>query len=327
MDHDSLVVLFRRIILASSPFLSGGCSSGNPGGLPPCPSDQQTTRPVVEDDAGQVDGGISDLVARCQASSADCTPLCERVLNGTGPANGQIKRCELMGADGGLTVHIVYAPYCLGGRRPEGLAADGAAPARSALGDWLAASAHLEAASIDAFSILAAELEAHRGPASLVRAARTAASDEHRHARVMARLAACHGATPPAVRLPARPIRDLETIARENAVEGCVRETFAALIAWRQARAAKDPAIRTAMAGIARDETRHAALAWAVDGWSRGFLGAAARRRVREARRAASAMLLQEASLPTSGTLCELAGLPDRAEGLRMASALHQQLG
>ena len=82
--------------------------------------------------------------------------------------------------------------------------------------------------------------------------------------------------------------RDIETIARENAVEGCTRETYAALVACRQARAATDPAIRAAMAGIARDETRHAALAWAVDGWSQALLGPAARRRVRDARREAN---------------------------------------
>jgi hypothetical protein len=325
VDYDSLVVLFRRIILASSPFFLGGCPTGSSSY---CPPDQQTTRPVVEGDAGRVDGGISDLVARCRASSDDCRPLCERVLYGTGSPAGQIKQCELMGADGDLTVHIVYAAYCLGGRRPGGLGPAGdLTAARSALGGWLAGNAHLEAASIDAFEILAAELQAHRGPLPLVRAARTAAGDERRHARVMARLAARHGATPPAVTLARTPIRDIETIARENAIEGCIRETFAALVAVRQARAAREPAIRAAMAGIARDETRHAALSWAVDGWSRGLLGPAARRRVREARRAASVRLVQESLLPTSPILCELAGLPDPAECARMAGALHEQLG
>jgi len=38
------------------------------------------------------------------------------------------------------------------------------------------------------------------------------------------------------------------------------------------------------MADIARDETRHAALSWAVDDWSQALLAPAARRRVREAR-------------------------------------------
>jgi hypothetical protein len=231
-----------------------------------------------------------------------------------------------MGADGALTVHIVYAPFCLGGRRPEGLVEAGDAGARNELGRWLAGSAHLEAASIPAFEILAAELGAHAAPFPLVSAALTAAHDERRHARVMARLAARHGATPTAVRLARTPVRDIETIARENAVEGCIRETFAALIASRQAGAAQDPGIRGAMAGIARDETRHAALAWAVDGWSHGLLSSAARRRVREARYEASAALVQESSLPTSPILCELAGLPGAAACARMASALHEQL-
>jgi hypothetical protein len=45
--------------------------------------------------------------------------------------------------------------------------------------------------------------------------------------------------------------------------------------------------IRAAMARIARDETRHAALAFQVDAWLRGRLGRAARGRVSVARQRA----------------------------------------
>ena len=122
------------------------------------------------------------------------------------------------------------------------------------------------------------------------------------------------------------PIRDIETIARENAVEGCTRETYAALVACRQARAATDPAIRAAMAGIARDETRHAALAWAVDGWSQARLAPAARRRVRDARREASDALLAEQSVTLTPALRAQAGLPDPDEATRMLTMLSAQL-
>ena len=58
-------------------------------------------------------------------------------------------------------------------------------------------------------------------------------------------------------RAPRRPVE----IARENAEEGCVRETFGALLAAHQAAYACDPEVREVMTRIAGDELRHAALA------------------------------------------------------------------
>jgi hypothetical protein len=85
---------------------------------------------------------------------------------------------------------------------------------------------------------------------------------------------------------------------------------------------ATDPAIRSAMVGIARDETRHAALAWAVDGWSQALLPPAARRRVREARSEAIEQLLEApvACLPRDDRA--QAGLPDEDAAARMAGEL-----
>ena len=77
MDHASLVALFRRIILAGPPLLLGvgfnvGCASNG------CPApDTMHTVALSQTDAGSADGGIDDLIARCQASSSDCTPLCD----------------------------------------------------------------------------------------------------------------------------------------------------------------------------------------------------------------------------------------------------------
>ncbi|GEM_PF-3981000 len=63
-------------------------------------------------------------------------------------------------------------------------------------------------------------------------------------------------------------------VASENAVEGCVRETWAARVGRHQARFAKIASMRAAMAEIAADEARHAALAWDLDTWARSHLGA-----------------------------------------------------
>jgi hypothetical protein len=325
LDHASLAVLFRRIVLAGPPLLLG--TGFNVGCM--CPQQGDATETVVITDAIRAaDAGseatTDQLIARCEASSATCKALCERVEPWLDPTT--IKSCQLTTSYGVLEVHAVYTGRCVGGRSPEGLAPPGFGGARDPLGAWLAYNAHLEAASIDAFEILAAELDAHGAPPELTRAARAATADERRHADVVGRLAARRGAAAPAVQVNRGPIRDLEAIARENAVEGCVRETYAALIASRQAYAATDPAIRAAMAGIARDETRHAALAWAVDSWSQALLPPAAGRRVREARHEAIEQLVNArlAELPRDSLT--QAGLPEEEEEARLAGALGARL-
>lgn len=328
MDHSSLVALFRRIVLAGPPLLLGtgfnvGCTQFDL--CPNPPADQTETIAIKQTDAGSgggvLDASIDDLIARCQASSSDCIPLCEQVLWKSGEET-PVKSCKLITGDSGFAVTLVYNYGCGGGRCPEGLVAPASRGARDPLGAWLAANAHLEAASVDAFQILANELGAHRAPPALIQAARKAVVDERRHADTVGRLAISRGALPPAAQVNRGPVRDLEAVARENAVEGCARETYAALLAYRQARSATDPAIRGAMAGIARDEARHAALAWAVDGWSQLLLAPAARRRIREARREAIEAL---ADTPLTGLSRDdraLAGLPRQDEEARIAGAL-----
>ena len=125
------------------------------------------------------------------------------------------------------------------------------------------------------------------GTRHLIRAAERAARDEIRHARMTRALAHRYGSVALSPNVEPRPVRDLIGMAIENAVEGCVREAFGALVACWQGRAAVDPVIRAAMARIARDETRHAALAFQVNGWLKGKLDGPARARVAEARRQA----------------------------------------
>jgi hypothetical protein len=82
--------------------------------------------------------------------------------------------------------------------------------------------------------------------------------------------------------------RTLADVAVENAVEGCVRETYGALLAFVEALSSPDPSLRRAMRSIAEDECRHAELAWSVHAWALPRLLPAERRRVVEALRAAT---------------------------------------
>ncbi len=171
------------------------------------------------------------------------------------------------------------------GRRPAGLilpslAGDGIA-------DRLARMAHLEAASVPAFTQLEHELLAHGAPAQLVIGARRARADEQRHAEVMGALARGAGARPLPLDVAPTPLRPLAALALENAVEGCVRETAGAVAAEAQAWRLRDPRLARIFRAIAVDERRHADLAWAVDAWAAPRLRPDERRRIEQARAAA----------------------------------------
>jgi hypothetical protein len=186
--------------------------------------------------------------------------------------------------------------------------------------------AHLEAASITSFRRLGRELRAHGAPARLIRDARRAAVDEARHARIMRSFAARHGCKPTPVRVRRLPARTVEAIAKENATEGCVRETFGALVASWQARTAGDRPFADAMSRIAADETRHAELSWAVDGFLRSKLSTAATERVRRAQKAVVERLASEVEEAPSEQLVELLGLPEPSRALAMFHATNRAL-
>ena len=194
------------------------------------------------------------------------------------------------------------------------------------VGRWAATAAHAEAASVGSFLALRDELSAYDAPAELVARALDAARDEVVHARMMTRIATRLGATPRRPRFGAIEIRDLEAFAIENAVEGCVRETWSALQATHQAAAASDPEIRAVMRRIAEDETRHAELAHDIDAWLRTRLGAAAVARLDQARQDAVAELMQALERCDDPDLRDRAGFASPERAHQLAAALRATL-
>ena len=253
----------------------------------------------------------------------------EILLAGDDCGNPEQLRVEIT-ADGVVTLvdrrTIDAGSVC--GRRPEGLVTSGAhhSGAAHSLGAWLAEAAHLEAASVVAFRRLEGELLALGAPRALVRAARRSRADEIRHARAMTLLAHRFGATPPRVEVDALPPRSPFAIALENAVEGCVRESYGALVAEYQARTARDPELRGVLQRIARDEARHAALAHEVAAWLEPRLDDEQRAAIARARAEALEDLRVAVLQPPSADVATLAGMPQPREARALLDAMDRAI-
>jgi hypothetical protein len=271
--------------------------------------------------------GTYDLV---QTSTA-CDPqdggvisqgLCEQLCPDwyAGPRAG----CNVFDNTSGGHVTCNYGP-CETGRRPEGLRCQ-PVDGPDVVARFLSEMAYLEAASINAFERLARELDAHGAPEHLSAASRRAAQDETRHARVTRKLAERAGARVSRVHVVRGEVRSLDDVAIENAAEGCVRETFGAAVAMIQAERAEDGQVRRALKRIARDETGHAELSWAIARWIEPQLDPDARRRVREAQEHAIATLMREAVREPDASLTERLGIPTASQARAVLAELKASL-
>lgn len=217
-------------------------------------------------------------------------------------------------------------PNCAIGRRPPGLETDGAVSCDEAVGRFFAEAAHLEAASVPAFERLFEELRGLGAPTALCEGALLAAVEEIDHTRRTALLAQRFGAQPRVPGVEARPLRTRFELALDNAVEGCVRESFGALVAHHQAAHASDAQVREAMVAIAEDEMRHAELSWATHEWLWSGLDDAERAAVRAAQRDAVETLRQQLAAPVSPTVNTVAGLPLPHQALALFDAVAADL-
>ncbi|MEO8214348.1 MAG: ferritin-like domain-containing protein [Myxococcales bacterium] len=259
-----------------------------------------------------------DLYRACVSSEGavgcgpNCRGLCSAVVQsvpGVSFQSAGYLKCDVTcGSPSQLTASFT-GQVC--GRRPSKgfwgrCVDDGETP----LGRFLARAAELEAASVPAFRRVAAELSAHGAPSELVGAARSAMADEARHWRHTRDLARRRGGRPCRQTQPVVPLPSLEEAALDNVVEGCVRETYGAMVATYQAATAADPEVRQLMTHIAHDELAHAALAWRIDAWASAQLGRDFQRRRGEAGRGALRELIGTSTLAVDAWTRSQAGLP-----------------
>lgn len=194
------------------------------------------------------------------------------------------------------------------------------------VGAWLAEASHAESGSWMALRAVARELKAHDAPRELVAMARGASAAALNNAAMLETLALRWGVRPRQPKVVSIAVRPLESLAAENASQGCVRETWAALEARYQSLAARDPVIRRTMDRVACDGLRHAEFSWAVDAWARRRLERDARNRVEGARLEAVQDLLGALCIERERELCVEAGLPTVATARGLAHALSQAL-
>ena len=260
----------------------------------------------------QLSGDISKCnVGGSSIPSQTCLQLC---------GGSQWSYCTF---DAGTNV-LTCEGICVG-RMPARLK-DATIEAGNVVGEYLARAAHLEDAAVSAFAILAAELRAHGAPKSLTRSCLGARADEVRHAREVGDLARAFGVVPPRAEVGPSRVRPLLEIAIENAIEGCVRETFGALVGAWQGEHARDLRARGVMKRVARDEARHAALGWRIHEWAMTRLDASERARVRDAMsRAIDELAASSRAEPDAG-LARTLGLPNAAQSLALVRAMRAEV-
>lgn len=224
-------------------------------------------------DGGAPDGGDASTPADW------CREICQKTNPGASNL-GTFFNCNPYTQD---DVTYVSCGGCGVGRPPSGFVA-AVVDAPTEEGAWLATMAQLEAASVEAFAALHDDLARHGAPDSLLRLVRIAAEDEVRHARLAREQAESRGAIVPEVHVEVARGRSLVELALDNAREGCIEETFGAVLARIQAERAVDPDLRDMLEGIARDELGHAFLSWRIAEWLDARIADDARERVREAR-------------------------------------------
>lgn len=289
------------------------------------PDDEPTTvnELVVEIDPG---APFTEALNACLADRDACVALCDQILVEYGytgaPGEVPILECNVTKQPMSVEVEIVYEgyPVAVG----CGVVTVNPSTQPTSIGSHYAALAELEASSVYAFVGLARDLRRHGAPAGLVEAALRAAQDEARHAHLAAVLARAWSGTPRPVQRGVQPDRDLPALCVDNAVDGCVHETFGAAIAAHQAAHATDPFIRSIMASIAGDEQRHAALAAAIDRWARPRLSDSHRRALEAAARDA-AYRLATSQKDAPGAVAELAGFPSATQARALARRLERR--
>jgi rubrerythrin len=310
---------------------ASGCGHWTPGGKmsfvfgPVATNAQQVGAQPERAECERLCAEDKDSTGACQLATLAMQPRTPPAAGVTAPARGStVVICEV--ETSGHWESRSYWPTSFG-RRPREPIEISAEPPRSAREHFERAAAH-EAAAVRAFRQLVFDLEELDAPSSMVAQAQRAARDEANHARWT--LAMARGFDPQARLWPAdrrraarRRLSAFE-LALENATTGCVGELFGTWLQVFQARTATESHVRDTAQRIARDEARHAALAFRLFDWLDRRLTVREREAVKLAMHAEAQLLAGDTALPLQLAL-DL-GLPNAAQMARASRALQERL-
>lgn len=276
-------------------------------------------------------GNFSDLVKLESFAASNCKTT-DRSYSSVVPGGRYPKPSTLLSCDVEYTaVHSPYTcPRPVPGRKPDGLQLKNDLAAQqtsvNVLGQYLADMTAMETAAITAFYYLSRELEAYKAPAELIARARQAVLEETRHSEMAALLAASFDAQMPEVCVDDFCLRSLYDIALENAVEGCVNETFAAACGLWQSENAKLDVFREVIAHITEEEMGHAELSWEIHQWIMPQLSQAEQEQIRIAQVEAIESLVAEFKQESDPVVQQTFGLPTKQDAARLFAQLKESV-
>lgn len=350
MTSDQLKLILRHAVIAALPVaLQAGCTVPPTPKQPMPPTDKECWTPSVYK-PGHSDG-IFPIYSPANISTAlsfeECTVFCQQgisshvsVMSPPVFKNFTVHHCTILPKQNNSPTQsvkcaadyteIISAPTgangCpVPGRMPAGLHIHDN-EANSALGQYFAQMAAMETAAVTAFRYLVRELEASQAPAELITLARAAIGEEINHAKLAGMLAKAHDASIPRLEVEDFQLRSLFDIALENAIEGCVNETFAAACGLWQQEQAEHEAFRSVIAYVTEDECRHAALSWAIHEWAMPQLTSAEQAHIRQAQTEAVDALAHNFLREEHPAVRRAVGLPEMTDAARLFQNLRTNL-
>lgn len=278
MTRETTRVLRSRLLIAA------GLGAFASFAAPAC-SGETTSK---HGDAGSMGGAAGATSADASASGGAATGGAS--TGGSGGASGG----GTGGAAGsGIGGTCTPYPQCVTVRRPFLVGADLRSSSVAERADWMDVVSAVEVphartaeflaeawlrdaleehASVAAFARFTLLLLSVGAPPELVILSQRASLDEIQHARACFALAHRYGSRSvgPASLQVADSLTpmSLADVVALTVTEGCVGETLGALLATEQLAHATDPGVRRVLGRIARDEARHAELAWKFLAWA-----------------------------------------------------------
>ncbi len=218
------------------------------------------------------------------------------------------------------------APRPIPGRMPVGMKPITISSTHSLLGNYFANMAMMEKAAITAFQYLVRELEAYEAPQELIELARKAIAEEARHTKMASNLSKGYNTEIPEFIVNEFQLRSLFEIALENAVEGCVNESFAATCGlWQHAHAEHD-VFREVIGHITEEEIGHGALSWSIHEWIMPQLTEAQQAHVLQAQAKAFDTLEENFKLEEHPEVRIALGLPNQTEASALIHSFREQV-